>query len=271
VASVDNNYSIDRPPTPRDGPYSGSASPHLELRPPPANGRVVVGLVDTAVQSLGNDLDRFLLKPISVAGDAQLSPDTPTHGTSMAETLLRSLEMATKGSTSVQIVPVDVYGPNANTSTFEVANGIVQAINSGANIINLSLGSEGDSPFLRDIIKDAIQKKIAFFAAAGNEPVTTAFFPAAYSDLGVNAVTAADHGQLAPYANRGSFVTLAAPGTSLISFNGQQWYAVGTSASTAVATGLAAGYMDSTHSSVDKMQSFINTTLGVKVVPANKP
>jgi len=44
----------------------------------------------------------------------------------------------------------------------------------------------------------------------------------------------------------------------------------GTSASTAVATGLAAGYMDSTHSSVDKMQSFINTTLGVKVVPANK-
>jgi hypothetical protein len=265
VTSVDNNYSIDRPPLPLEGSLGGAATPHLELRPPPANGRVVVGLVDTAVQPLGNDLDRFMLKPISIAGDPQLSPDTPTHGTSMAETVLRGLEMSTKGSTSVQILPVDVYGPNVNTSTFEVANGIVQAINNGANVINLSLGSEGDSPFLRDVIKDAIQNKIALFAAAGNEPVTTAFFPAAYSDLGVNAVTAIDHGQLAPYANRGSFVTLGAPGTSLITFNGQQWIAQGTSASSAVATGLAAGYMDSTHSSVDKMQSFITATLGVKI------
>src|SRR5438876_3058492 len=208
VSSVDNNYSIDRPTLPQQGSATGVPPPHLQLNPPPSNGRVIVGLIDTAVQPLGNDLDRFLLKSLSVAGDAQLSPDTPTHGTSMAETILRSLEMMTKGSTSVQILPVDVYGPNANTSTFEVANGIVQAVNNGADIINLSLGSEGDSPFLRDIIKDAIQKKIAFFAAAGNEPTTTAFFPAAYSDLGVNAVTATDGGQLAPYANRGSFVTL---------------------------------------------------------------
>ncbi len=183
----------------------------------------------------------------------------------------------TKGSTSVQILPVDVYGPNASTSTFDVASGITQAINGGANVLNLSLGSEGDSPFLRDLIKDAIAKKIAFFAAAGNEPVTTPFYPAAYSDLGLFAVTATtgtfpptgapQSPSLASYANRGTFINLAAPGTSFISFNGQQWYAVGTSSATAVASGMAAGYMDSTHSPVDKMQSFINSTFGVKVVP----
>src|SRR5207245_2052179 len=224
----------------------GAPPVHLQLNPPPSNGRVVVGLIDTAVQALGNDLDRFLLKQISAAGDAQLSPDTPSHGTSMAETILRGLEMTTKGSTSVQILPVDVYGPNASTSTFDVANGIALAINGGANVLNLSLGSEGDSPVLRDLIQSAIQKNIAFFAAAGNQPVTTPFYPAAYSDLGVNAVTAIDHGQLAPYANRGSFVTAGAPGTSIFDFNGQQWSAVGTSSSTAVASGMAAGYMDTT-------------------------
>ena len=277
VSAVDSNFSIDRPPVPQGGSSTGVPPPHLQLNPPPSNGRVVVGLIDTAVQPLGNDLDRFLLKALSVAGDGQFSSDTPTHGTSMAETMLRALEMMTKGSTSVQILPVDVYGPNASTSTFDVASGITQAINGGATVLNLSLGSEGDSPFLRDLIKDAIAKKIAFFAAAGNEPVTTPFYPAAYSDLGLFAVTATtgtfpptgapQSPSLAPYANRGTFINLAAPGTSFVSFNGQQWYAVGTSSATAVASGMAAGYMDLNHSGVEKMQSFINSTFGVKVVP----
>jgi len=70
--------------------------------------------------------------------------------------------MATKGSTSVQIVAGRCLWTNANTSTFEVANGIVQAINKRANIINLSLGSEGDSPFLRDIIKMPFKRKSRF-------------------------------------------------------------------------------------------------------------
>jgi hypothetical protein len=264
VVSVDNNYSIDRPQLAREAFPPAPSVPHLRLTPPPDNGRVIVGLIDTAVQPLGSGLDSFLLKGISVAGDTQANPNEPTHGTSMAETILRSLEQATKGSTSVQILPVDVYGPNATTSTFEVAAGIAQAINAGANVINLSLGSEADSPYLRELIKDAIGKKIAFFAAAGNQPVTTPFYPAAYSDLGVNAVTATSQGQLAPYANRGPFVTAAAPGTSMFYFNGQNWVAMGTSAAAAVATGMAAGYMDSTHSGVDKMQAYINSTIGVK-------
>src|SRR5437016_6742761 len=155
VASVDNNYSLERPTTPRGLESANVPPPQLQLKPPPDNGRVVVGLVDTAVQPLGNNLDSFLLKQLSVAGDAQLDPNSPSHGTSMAETILRSLQAMTKGSTSVQILPVDVYGSNATTSTFDVANGIATAVNAGAKIINLSLGSDGDSSFLHSVIQDA--------------------------------------------------------------------------------------------------------------------
>ncbi len=119
VASVDSNYTIDRPPSPAGAQGSSlPPPPQLQLKPPPSDGRVIVGLVDTALQPLGNGLDSFLLKAISVAGDAQLDPNNPSHGTSMAETILRSLAAITKGSSSVQILPVDVYGPNASTSTF---------------------------------------------------------------------------------------------------------------------------------------------------------
>src|SRR5208283_5795712 len=94
---------------------------HLQVDPPPASGAITIGLVDTAVQPLGNGLDAFLLKAISVAGDAQPDPNNPTHGTSMAETILRNIATMTQGSSSVQILPVDVYGPNASTTTFDVA------------------------------------------------------------------------------------------------------------------------------------------------------
>jgi hypothetical protein len=212
-------------------------------------------------------LDSFLLKAISVAGEAQPDPNSPTHGTSMAETILRSLAAMTKGSSSVQILPVDVYGPNAATSTFDVANGIAAAVNGGANPINLSLGSDGDSPFLHSVIQDASSKHIVFIGAAGNQPVTTPFYPAAYPE--VMAVTAIDQGQIASYANRGSFVSLGAPGTSIVYYQNQPWVVQGTSASSAFTSGIAAGYMDATHNSASQMQAFLLSNFGVKIVPGH--
>jgi hypothetical protein len=266
IASVDSNYSLEPPLGPQ--PVANGAAPiQLQLKPPPDNGRVIVGLVDTAVQPLGNNLDQFLLKQISVAGDSQLSSDSPTHGTAMAETLLRSLQSMTKGSTSVQILPVNVYpgggAGDAATSTFDVANGIVQAVNGGAKVINLSLGSSSDSPFLQSVIQDVSKLNVAMFAAAGNEPVTTPFYPAAYP--GVSAVTAIDNGQLAPYASRGSFVSLGAPGTSIVPFGSMAYGVQGTSVASAYTSGLAAGYLETSGGNLSKMESFLNSNFGVKI------
>src|SRR5260370_28125399 len=151
---------MDRQPCAGGGAQHPGAPPRCKLKPPPDNGRIIIGLIDTAVQPLGNNLDSFLLKPISVSGQAQPSPDDPTHGTAMAETILRGLEDATKGSTSVQILPVDVYGSSPTTATFDVASGIVQAVSGGAKVLNPNLGSESDSPFLRDLVQTVIQKGI---------------------------------------------------------------------------------------------------------------
>jgi Subtilase family/Fervidolysin N-terminal prodomain len=265
VAAVDSNLALDRPAAPQLMGSSGPAPLEMQLKPPPADGRIIVGVVDTAMQPLCGDLNKFLLPSISVAGQAQLAPGEPSHGTAMAETLLRSVQTVTKGSTSVQILPVDVYGPNADTSTFDVANGVVQAVNAGARIINMSLGSQGDSPFLHSVLQDVKKQNIPVFAAAGNQPVTTPFYPAAYPE--VTAVTAVDQGQVASYANRGSFVSLGTPGTSIVCYDGANYFVVGTSASSAYASGVAAGYMDSTGNNAAQMQSFMQSNFGVQMAP----
>ena len=260
VASVENNYEIDRAPDLRSNGGTASAPLSLQLKPPPANGRIVVGIIDTAVQPLGREFDKFLLPSISVAGQPQLDPSSPSHGTSMVETFFNGLQAATQGSTSVQVLSVDVYGPNTSTSTFDVAMGIIQARNRGANVINLSLGSAADSPVLFDVISAVARENVPIFAAAGNEPTTTPFYPAAYP--GVMAVTALDHGELASYANRGSFVSVAAPGTSMVYFDNRPWYVVGTSAASAYTAGLAAGRMETTGSSSQAVQDFLRQRMG---------
>jgi len=238
VATVDYNYLYDPPVGPQRIANAPVGPVSLALNPPGDNGRVIVGLVDTAIQPLGGDLDQFILKPVSVAGDAGVNSSDPTHATSMAETILRAMA-AQGGATSAQILPVDVYGSDTMASTWNVALGIQQAVNAGANPINLSLGSSSDSAILNQVIQDAQAQGIVFFAAAGNQPVSTPTYPAALA--GVYAVGATQGNQLASYSNYGSFIAIALPGASVVYLGGMSYVVQGTSPATAYASGIAAG------------------------------
>lgn len=273
VASVENNYSMEPPNVPL---AVANASPQFNLTPKAHNGnncQIVIGLVDTQVQPVGQDLSQFLMPAISVAGCPGASSTQLTHGTAMLNVIAQGLAQGlgggvharANGQTSVKILPVDVYGCNETTSTFDVANGIYQAVNGGANVINLSLGGTGDSSFLQSLIQQAQGQGVVFFAAAGNQPVTTPFYPAAYP--GMEAVTASSApGQVADYADHGSFVNLMLPGTGIVPYQGQSWAVTGTSTATAYATGIAAGIADSNHDCpktvIPTMQSDFGVSFG---------
>ena len=239
VATVEYNYILDPPVTPQKIANAPVGPVSLTLNPPGDSGRVIVGLIDTPIQSLGADLDKFLLTPVSVTGDntAANSAD-PTHATGMAETILRAMA-AQGGGTSAQILPVDVYGNSETATTWNVALGVQAAVNGGATVLNMSLGGTSDSAILADVIQQAIAKGIIVFAAAGNQPVSTPTYPAAIS--GVIAVAATQGNQLASYSNFGSFIAMALPGASVVYLGNSAWVVQGTSPATAYASGVAAG------------------------------
>ena len=260
VDAVDYNYVMDQPPASYTVDGVSGSTPQLHLNPPPDTGRVIVGLVDTDVQSLGKELDSFLLKKLAVDDAVPSSGDAPSHGTTMLWDMLTSLSGATQGSTSVQFVSVNVFGADGQATTFDVAAGTVLAVNNGANIINWSLGSSGDSAVLANIVKQLSSRGIAMVAASGNQPTGEPFYPAGYS--GVMPVTATQQGQLAPYANIWPGVSVAAPGSSLINYRGTTWLSQGTSDSAAYMTGFAAGLMSGGTSWADA-QSIIRNKFAV--------
>jgi len=172
--------------------------------------------------------------------------DQITHGTSMFETLVQGM-----AGDPGKILPVDVYPSGDSTTTYEVLEGIVAAINSGANIINLSLGGTGDSSALHSLIDQGTQKGVLFVAASGNTPGAALTYPASYP--GVLAVTASGpDGQLASYANDGPFVRAMEPGASIVYLNGQAWQEEGTSTATAFATAAIAQIINQQHVTVSQ-------------------
>jgi len=244
VATVDYNYVYDPPvnaqPLANAPANSGQVSLTLSQSTPGDPCNPVIGLIDTGLQSLGSQLDQLVTKKIDITGDSSsLSTTEPTHATSMANAIFSAVSQQSP-STSVRLISVNVYGNSENTTSWNVALGVQAAVDNGATVLNMSLGGNTDSAVLRDIIQQALAKGIVVFAAAGNEPVDTPTYPAAIS--GVNAITAlGSPGQLAAYANRGSFVEMALPGTAMVNYGNQTWVVQGTSPATAYATGVAAG------------------------------
>jgi hypothetical protein len=243
VQAVDYNYNFDPPPTAQGASGAGS-SLSLSLNPPPASGKTIVGLIDTSVnaQSLGSDVSQFILPQINVA-DGTSSDSGPTHGSAMASLILQGIQGSGNSSTSVQIQPVNVYGSGETTTSWDVAQGVQAAVDAGANILNMSLGSTGDSSVLDAVLASAAKDGIVSFAATGNTPMNAPYYPAA--DPGVIPVTALGQpGQIASYANVWSDPNMIAlPGTGQFFYGGQNWVVQGTSTSTALATGAFVGNM----------------------------
>jgi hypothetical protein len=239
VEAIDNNYYVRRPETSEGFGLANPAAINLEPKAPTCPDGPTIGLIDTAVQMTGTPYDDLLLPAVHVAGEPALSPDVPAHGTGMAQAIFQALAK-TQTRTEWRVRPYDVYGKNESSTTFDLANAVSRAISDGANPINLSLGSGGNSEFLHRIIQSGHRQGVVFIGAAGNEPTTAPTYPGAYPE--VIAVTAiGPDGHLAPYANRGDFVDVLAPGQVRMTFNGQTWVTAGTSVSTALVTGLAAG------------------------------
>jgi subtilisin family serine protease len=96
-----------------------------------------------------------------------------------------------------------------------VAQGIVQAVDHGVQIINLSLGVYQDTPLLRQAVKYADDRGVIMVAAAGNDGYNRMPYPAAYPQ--VLAVTAVDaKGQHALFPNQSEEIDFAAPGVGIL-------------------------------------------------------
>jgi subtilisin family serine protease len=157
------------------------------------------------------------------------------HGTHVAGTVVQVAPDA-------QILPVKVLDSDGNGDTFSVMAGVVYAVEQGADVINLSLGSTWDSTALAWAVRYAEAQGVVVIAAAGNgDREAPVEYPA--SDAGAISVAATDGtGDKASYSNYNGMVDISAPGDNVASAYPGGVYATasGTSMSAPLVSGTAA-------------------------------
>ena len=249
VARAERDAVLERLDTTPNDTYWGSQWGLRRIGLPGAWDRtrggpgVVVAVLDTGVDANHPDLRGAVLPGFDVVGNTTTTTDAEGHGTSVAGIIAARSDNAT-GVAGIcwtcSILPVKVLGDDGTGDMATLAAGIVKAVDAGARVINMSLGGPADSATLDQAISYAVAKNAVLVAAAGNDGVSTPFYPAANPNV-ISVAATDDADQLYPWSNRGDWVRVTAPGCdSAPGLSGSYVDFCGTSAAAPVVSGLAA-------------------------------
>lgn len=157
------------------------------------------------------------------------------HGTGVADIIVQV-------APNVTILPLRVLGPDGAGDTTDVVAAIDYAVSRGAQVINLSLGTDTDEKALKELVKYALKADVVVVASAGNNGQESVMFPASYKDatIGVGSVNRYD--ELSSFSAYGKDLSLTAPGESIYTASPDQSVAYwsGTSFAAPIVSGAAA-------------------------------
>lgn len=210
---------------------------------------ITVAIIDTGIDATHPDLKDKVKKSFNLTGETLIN----SHGTHVAG-IIAANGWLVGGAPDVSLLDIKVLGINGGTVD-NVIRGIELAINNGANIINLSLGTAylqiSQVKELNNIINKAWEKGVICVAAAGNEGISTGtldpyHYPASLDK--VESIAACEVGEnlnsisLAYYSNENNKVDLSACGQGVVSTVIGGKYAIysGTSMSTPHVSAMAA-------------------------------
>ncbi len=196
---------------------------------------VTVAVLDTGVQA-NPTFGAGQVTHVDLVNDG--TPFHP-HGTSVASLIAGQDDRIPGVSPDASILDVRVANDKGFSVTSVLSQGIVQATDMGAQVINISMGGYDDSQVLRDAVAYAQQHHVIVVAAAGNDGLNQLAYPAAIDGvLGIGAVDATN--RQAYFSNSGTGLSFVTPGVGLPVAWATDKMAVasGTSQAAAVASGI---------------------------------
>lgn len=207
---------------------------------------IKVAIVDDAVLTTHPDLIPNLLPGYDVADndfDAMPNSSDMTHGTHVAgiagAATNNGIGIASVGF-NVKIIPVK--SSNQGQVITDAYSGVIWASENGADVINMSWGGSGFSQTGQNIINAAYGEGCINVAAAGNDDVSSVFYPAGYANV-ISVASTTTNDAKSGFSNYGSWIDVAAPGSAIRStyFNGSFQPTYANLQGTSMASPLVAG------------------------------
>jgi len=201
---------------------------------------VAIAVIDSEIDVTHPDLEGVVTKRFDAVGAPE---NSHAHGTGMAGAIAahRRLLGTAPAARLLAVRAFSSTAATAESTTFNILKGINWSVQEGARIINMSFAGPRD-PSLARALKAAYDKGTVLIAAAGNAgPKSPPLFPGA--DPYVIAATATDvNDKLFTGANRGKYISVAAPGVDILvpAPEGEYQITTGTSVAAAEVSGIVA-------------------------------
>lgn len=180
--------------------------------------RVKVAVIDTGIDKNHPDLKGKILSSKNTVNP--ISPGmADSHGTHVAGIIAAHKDNGIGGygvHTNADILSIDVFDRGWGASDYAIAEGILEAVRSGAKVINMSLGGPMPSPIIEEAVKQAIAKNVTIVAAAGNDASDWTNYPAGYDGV-ISVGSTNKYKKLSSYSSFGPSVDIVAPGEDVYS------------------------------------------------------
>jgi hypothetical protein len=175
--------------------------------------RIIVAVLDTGVEASHSFLKNRMVRGWNFINGNNNPYDVNGHGSHVAGIIVKCTP-----DLNVMIMPVKVLGNNGRGSTLTVSNGIIWAVDSGAKVINMSLGSQSQlSHFERNAINHALSKNAVIVSSAGNDKRDARFYNWASSPDILTVAAIDSQNRPASFTNFGRVVDISAPGVGILS------------------------------------------------------
>jgi thermitase len=248
VEAAEYDYLVEATLTPNDPSYPSQY--HLPKIQADLAWNIVTGtpsrtiaVIDTGVDLQHPDLaGKFVAGYDFVNNDADPDDDHGhgTHVAGIAAAVTNNSLNVAGVDWNAKVMPIKVLNAAGSGYTSDIIEGVYYAADNGAHVINMSLGGGAFSQAFQDAINYAWNKGLIIVAAAGNSSTSVKSYPAAYSNVvAVASTTSTD--ALSSFSNYGSWVDIAAPGSSILSLKngGGTTTMSGTSMASPVVAGVA--------------------------------
>ena len=239
--------------------------PELWQKPIVNSRRPVIAIVDTGVDTEHPDLKGNIAEGgYDIVNDTTIISDANGHGTHCAGIAAANGNHVYGANPDALILPIIVVGKDGTGSIYDIMLGILKAVNTGADIVSISLGGHSTSALYQRVIRTAAEKAV-IVAAAGNDGYCMhtshrdlhgmaipryANIPAAYPEV-IGVMATQEDGRLALWSNfdcdgplratneHGWGYQLKVPGKNIYSTlpGGEYGYQSGTSMATPMAAG----------------------------------
>jgi hypothetical protein len=133
------------------------------------------------------------------------------HGTAVASIISGDHVLTPGIAPASNILSIRITDSEGASDSFTLAQGILEAADAGSKIINISMGSYGNSSVVLEAVQYAQEKGAVIVASAGNEGLDNIAYPAAYDGvISVGAVEA--NGEHLDFSNSAESLDVVAPG-----------------------------------------------------------